>query len=46
MRRKITDYLIDILTECNYLLKESENPEYESFINNDHLTFTSLTTIN
>ena len=27
MKRKITDYLIDILTECNYLLKESENLE-------------------
>jgi len=37
MRRKITDYLIDILTECNYLLKESEHLDYESFINNEHL---------
>jgi len=37
MKRKITDYLIDILTECNYLLKESENLDYESFINNENL---------
>jgi len=43
MKRKITEYLIDILTECNYLLNESKNLDYESFINNEHLTFTSLT---
>lgn len=37
MRREIKDYLIDILDECNYLIKESEILDFDSFIKNEHL---------
>ncbi len=37
MKRKIKDYLFDIFNECNYLLKESENLDFDSFVTNERL---------
>ncbi|MEO0241138.1 MAG: hypothetical protein ABIM83_06745 [candidate division WOR-3 bacterium] len=37
MKRKIIDYLQDILVECNYLIKESKKIDYNSFIENENL---------
>ncbi|MEO0275302.1 MAG: DUF86 domain-containing protein [candidate division WOR-3 bacterium] len=37
MKRKIIDYLQDILVECNYLIKESKKIDYSSFIENENL---------
>jgi len=37
MKQEVLDYLIDILTECNYLLSECKCLDYESFISNEHL---------
>ncbi len=35
--REIRDYLIDIKTECEYLMSKSKNLDYESFIVNEDL---------
>jgi uncharacterized protein with HEPN domain len=35
--REIRDYLMDIKTECEYLLSKSENLKYEDFIMNEEL---------
>ena len=35
--REIRDYLIDIKTECEYLISKSENLNYENFITNEEL---------
>lgn len=35
MNRNITDYLIDILEECKYLLNRKENLDYNSFLHNE-----------
>ena len=37
MRRKSLDYVNDILTECEYLLKSSVNIEYHQFIQDENL---------
>ena len=37
MKRKIKDYLIDILNECNYLLEEIRNLELEDFLSDERL---------
>ena len=35
--REIRDYLIDIKTECEYLMSKSENLSYDDFITNEEL---------
>ena len=37
MRKIIEDYLVDILTECNYLLNRSKELTYEEFIQDEDL---------
>ena len=37
MRKIIKDYLVDILTECNYLLNRSKELTYEEFIQDEDL---------
>ncbi|HPP42641.1 MAG TPA: DUF86 domain-containing protein, partial [Syntrophorhabdaceae bacterium] len=35
--REIRDYLMDIKTECEYLINRCENLNYEDFITNEEL---------
>ena len=35
--REIKDYLIDIKTECEYLINRSQNLSFEEFIDNEEL---------
>ena len=37
MRRKSLDYVNDILTECEYLLKSSANIKYCQFVQDENL---------
>lgn len=35
--REIFDYLVDILTECDYLLESAKNLTFGDFVQNEHL---------
>lgn len=35
--REILDYLVDILTECDYLLESTKNLTFKDFVQNEHL---------
>ncbi len=37
MKREIRDYLLDILKECEYLLRRSEKLEFKEFLENEDL---------
>ncbi len=37
MKRRVIDYLKDIINECDYVLKESQKLTYEDFIKDETL---------